>query len=224
MKAYTFIILSLLLSFCTTKKGSKSYNSNDIITIFQKIENEMKAHYDYIEKKGILEEPIGRAEYFFKIVKKTAPQLLTDTKSYKDEILSLLTDSTFKKNDSTDYDIAYILYNLPTSDYVDLLNSVTSLYKSGNIDQYTFELFIFPHDFISNSFYKNYKNEKRWYFLTNLMEDNEIIIKAQVQNKHFKKALRDLRDGTTWEGDKSSGIKEVYTNQNPILDEILKGL
>jgi hypothetical protein len=172
----------------------------------------MEAHYKYIEKNRIFEDPIGRAIHFFEVVKTVAPQLLTNTKLYKDEMLSLLTDSTFQKNDFTDDDVVYILYNLPIGDYANLLNHILTLYKSGDIDYYIFKLFIFQDDFVSNSIYKNSKNEKTQTVLEKLLEDNSLILKAELKNKHFREAILGLKNDVIWgEEDKNGPVSILDT-------------
>ena len=163
------------------------------------------------------------AEYFFKTVKRIAPQFLIDTKSYKDELLAILTDTTFRKNISTDWDVIYLLYNLPVDDYADLLSSVVPLYKNGDIDQYLFELFVFPDICITSSVYKNYGNEKLQAFLNKLLDDNDLILQAELENKNFRKRILRLKSGATWWGSDSKdeiGMKRFSEVQIPALDTL----
>lgn len=129
MNIHILIITTLILSCCSAKKENNTFKAKEISELFQIIENDMQAHYDYLDKNRIFEDPLSRTWYFFNTVKAIAPQLLTDTKLYKTEVFNILTDTSFQKNKFTNYDVIYILYNLPVDDYVDLLSSVTSLYK-----------------------------------------------------------------------------------------------
>ncbi len=223
MRIYILIILTLAISSCLAKKGDSSSKANKVYESFQIIENKMQAHYDYIEKNGIFEDLIGHTIHFFKVVKTVAPHFLTDTKSYKDDILSLLTDKSFKRYHLIDYDIPYLLYNLPIDDYIDLLQSVVVLFKNGDIDQELFERFIFPDDFVSTSLYENYQNEKLQLFLNNLLKDEELIAKVEIQEPDqdlsFSERIYRLKKGTMWEGNNEhSGLKKRYVNRTTILD------
>ena len=220
-----FILLTFMLCCSSAKKEDSDPKPNKVYKSFQIIENRMQAHYDYIEKNGIFEDLIGHTSHFFKVVKTVAPHFLTDTKLYKDDILSLLTDKSFKKYDLIDYDIPYLLYNLPIDDYIDLLQSVVVLFKNGDIDQELFERFIFPDDFVSISLYKNYQNEKLQLFLNNLLNDEELIAKVKIlkpyQNNPFSERILYLKNGTMWEGDSEVfGLKKVYINRDAILDDL----
>lgn len=196
MKAHLFIILTLIFSCCLAKKEYSPPERNKAFKLFQLIEDQMVSYSTYLDKKGILEEPLVLAEYFFKTVKRIAPQFLIDTKSHKDELLTILTDTTFRKNVFTDWDVIYLLYNLPIDDYADLLISVVPLYKNGDIDQYLFELFVFPDICITSSVYKNYGNEKLQAFLNKLLEDENLILKVESENKYFKEQILELKSGT----------------------------
>ena len=74
------IIQVLLLSCCSAKKENSVPKMDKISKLFQIVEDKMGAHYVYLDKNRIFEDPIGRAEYFFKTVKTVAPQLLINTK------------------------------------------------------------------------------------------------------------------------------------------------
>lgn len=198
-------ILVIILSCCSAKKEYGMPKTNTISNLFQIVEDEMNTHYKYLEKNRIFEDPVGRAIYLFKTVKRVAPQLLTNIKLYKNEMLSLLTDAGFRRNKFTDDDIAYILYNLPIDDYADLLNHVLILYKSGDIDYYIFKLFIFQDDFVSNSIYKNSKNKKLQTVLEKLLKDNSLILKAELQNKRFKEAIFNLKNDVIWGEEDENG-------------------
>ena len=220
-----FILLTIILCCSSAKNEDSDPKTNKVYESFQIIENKMQAHYDYIEKNRIFEDLIGHTSHFFKVVKTVAPHFLTDTKLYKDDILSLLTDKSFKKYDLIDYDIPYLLYNLPIDDYVDLLQSVVVLFKNGDIDQELFERFIFPDDFVSISLYKNYQNEKLQLFLNNLLNDEELIAKVKIlkpyQNNPFSERILYLKNGTMWEGDSEVfGLKKIYINRDAILDDL----
>ncbi len=220
MKTRILIILTLCLSCYSAKKENSSPKTNRVYEIFEVIENRMKIHYEYIEKNGIFEDPLGRIDYFFKMVKTVAPQLLTDTKSYKDDILNLLTDKTFQKNRLTNEGIVFVLYNLPIDDYVDILDSVLSLYKNEKITESVFELFVLQNEIASTSVYKNYKNIKLQNFLNKLLNDQSLILKVELQKKHFRKNILDLKNGVAWEGTSDGGLKKLCEIQPPILDEI----
>lgn len=221
MKTQLLIITILILSCNSAKKEIISSDSKNVSVLFQEIETQMNAHYEYVEKERLFEDPVGRVKYLFKVVKNVAPQFITETKLYKDEILKLLTDTTFQKYKFIDEDIAYILYNLPIEDYVDLLNSVLVLFKNGNINQNIFELFIFQDDFVSISVCKNYRNNKLQIFLKQLLEDKNLLTKAKIQNKLFEKAVLNLKNGTHWEGEKKGyGTKDLYKNQRTILETL----
>ncbi len=225
MKIRIFILLTIMLCCSSAKKEDSDPKINKVYESFQIIENKMQAHYDYIEKNGIFEDLIGHTIHFFEVVKTVAPHFLTDTKLYKDDILSLLTDKSFKRYHSIDYDIPYLLYNLPIDDYIDLLQSVVVLFKNGDIDQELFERFIFPDDFVSISLYKNYQNEKLQLFLNNLLNDEELIAKVKIlkpyQNSPFSERILYLKNGTMWEGDSEVfGLKKIYINRDAILDDL----
>ena len=222
MKKYT-LIFWILLSCCSAKIENQNPKTNKVHEIFQVISGKMQAHNDYMEKNRLFEELIGHTMHFFKVVNTVAPQFLTDTKLYKDDILNLLTDKSFKRYDLIDYDIPYLLYNLHIDDYVDLLYSVVPLFKNGDIDQEIFERFIFPDDFVSTSLYQNYQNEKLQLFLNNLLKDQDLISKVKIlkpyQLSSFSERIYRLKNGTTWEGDNEhSGFKKMYANGAAILD------
>ena len=225
MKKYT-LIFWILLSCCSAKIENQNPKTNKVHEIFQVISGKMQAHNDYMEKNRLFEELIGHTIHFFKVVKTVAPQLLTDTKLYKDDILNIVTDKSFKKNglnDLINYDIPYLLYNLQIDDYVDLLYSVVPLFKNGDIDQELFERFIFPDDFVSISLYKNYQNEKLQLFLNNLLNDEELIAKVKIQEPYqdlsYSERIYRLKKGTMWEGNNEhSGLKKRYVNRTTILD------
>ena len=227
MKKY-ILIFWILLPCCSAKIENHNPKTNKVYEIFQVISGKMQAHNDYIEKNRLFEDLIGNTSYFFKIVKTVAPQLLTDTKLYKDDILNIVTDKSFKKNglnDLINYDIPYLLYNLQIDDYVDLLYSVVPLFKNGDIDQNLFERFIFPDDFVSTSLYKNYQNEKLQLFLNNLLKDQDLISKVKIlkpyQFSPFSERILYLKNGTMWEGDSEDmGLKEMYANRTTILDDL----
>ena len=222
MKKY-ILIFWILLSCCTAKIENQNPKTNKVHEIFQVISGKMQTHNDYMEKNRLFEELIGHTMHFFKVVNTVAPQFLTDTKLYKDDILNLLTDKSFKRYDLIDYDIPYLLYNLHIDDYVDLLYSVVPLFKNGDIDQNLFERFIFPDDFVSTSLYKNYQNEKLQLFLNNLLEDQDLISKVKIQkpyqNDSFSERILSLKNGTMWEGNSEyMGLKKMYANGAAILD------
>ncbi len=223
MRIRIFILLTIILCCSSAKREDSDPKPNKVYKSFQIIENKMQAHYDYIEKNGIFEDLIGHTIHFFKVVNTVAPELLTDTKLYKDDILSLLTDKSFKKYHLIDYDIPYLLYNLPIDDYVELLHSVVVLFKNDDIDQDLFERFIFPDDFVSTSLYENYQNEKLQLFLNNLLKDEELIAKVEIQEPDqdlsFSERIYRLKNGTMWEGNnENSGLKKRYVNRTTILD------
>jgi len=227
MKKYT-LIFWILLSCCSAKIENHNHKTNKVHEIFQVISGKMQAHNDYMEKNRLFEELIGHTINFFKVVKTVAPQLLTDTKLYKDDILNIVTDKSFKKNglnDLINYDITYLLYNLQIDDYVYLLYSVVPLFKNGDIDQNLFERFIFPDDFVSTSLYQNYQNEKLQLFLNNLLKDQDLISKVKIlkpyQLSSFSERILYLKNGTIWEGDSEDmGLKEMYANRTTILDDL----
>ncbi|WP_448787947.1 hypothetical protein [Bacteroides graminisolvens] len=222
MKKY-ILIFWILLPCCSAKIENHNPKTNKVYEIFQVISGKMQAHNDYMEKNRLFEELIGHTMHFFKVVNTVAPQFLTDTKLYKDDILNLLTDKSFKRYDLIDYDIPYLLYNLHIDDYVDLLYSVVPLFKNGDIDQEIFERFIFPDDFVSTSLYQNYQNEKLQLFLNNLLKDQDLISKVKIlkpyQLSSFSERIYRLKNGTMWEGDNEhSGFKKMYANGAAILD------
>ena len=226
MKIRIFILLTIMLCCSSAKKEDSDPKINKVYESFQIIENKMQAHYDYIEKKGIFEDPLGRIDYFFKTVKTVAPQLLTDTKLYKDDLLNLLTDKTFHKNLFTDDDIVFVLYNLPIDDYVDILNTVLYMYKKVDINQEIFECFIFQDFNVSNSIAKSFKNEKLQAFLNKLLNENNLVIEAESQNKYFRRSILNLKNGMAWEGGEEGGLgyKRIGEIQPPILDTLKVGL
>jgi hypothetical protein len=209
-----------MLCCSSAKKEDSDPKTNKVYESFQIIENKMQAHYDYIEKNGIFEDPLGRIDYFFKTVKTVAPQLLTDTKLYKNDLLNLLTDKSFHKNIFTDNNIVFVLYNLPIDDYVDVLDSALSLYQNEKINQSIFELFIFQNEIASVSVAKNFKNEKLQVFLNKLLDDLSLIRKVELQNKHFRKSILDLKSGLDWEGTSDGGLKKLTEIQPAVLDTL----
>ena len=215
-----FILLTFMLCCSAAKEENSDPKTNKVYESFQIIENKMQAHYDYIEKNGIFEDPLGRIDYFFKTVKTVAPQLLTDTKLYKNDLLNLLTDKSFHKNIFTDNNIVFVLYNLPIDDYVDVLDSALSLYQNEKINQSIFELFIFQNEIASVSVAKNFKNEKLQVFLNKLLDDQSLIRKVELQNKHFRKSILDLKSGLDWEGTSDGGLKKLTEIQPAVLDTL----
>ena len=220
MKIRIFILLTIMLCCSSAKKENSDPKTNKVYESFQIIENKMQAHYDYIEKNGIFEDPLGRIDYFFKTVKTVAPQLLTDTKLYKNDLLNLLTDKTFRKKHFTNEGIVFVLYNLPIDDYVDVLDSALSLYQNEKINQSIFELFIFQNEIASVSVAKNFKNEKLQVFLNKLLDDLSLIRKVELQNKHFRKSILDLKSGLDWEGTSDGGLKKLTEIQPAVLDTL----
>ncbi len=217
----TLIILILILSCCSAKTEYSVPKADKVSKLFRIVEDKMEAHYKYIEKNRIFEDPIGRAIHFFKVIKTVAPQLLANTKLYKNEILNLLMDEKFKKYDFIDYDIPYLLYNLPIDDYVDLLNSVVILFKNGDINQDIFERFIFPDSFVSNDLYKNYRNKKLQFFLNNLLKDEDLTTRVKTQQPYqsvsFSENVLLLKNGTMWEGGReNSGLKKICKSNSHI--------
>lgn len=97
MKKYLLIIVAFILPDSLIGQERNDVKQKEVSALFQKTEKEMQNHYNYLDKKRIFEDPIGRADYFFKTVKRVAPSLLSDTKLYKNEILNLLIDTTYKK-------------------------------------------------------------------------------------------------------------------------------
>ena len=219
-----FILLTIMLCCSAAKEENSDPKTNKVYESFQIIENKMQAHYDYIEKKGIFEDPLGRIDYFFKTVKTVAPQLLTDTKLYKDDLLNLLTNKTFQKKHFTNEGIVFVLYNLPIDDYVDVLDSALSLYQNEKINQSIFELFIFQNEIASVSVAKNFKKEKLQVFLNKLLDDQSLIRKVELQNKHFRKSILNLKSGLDWEGTSNGGLKKLTEIQPAVLDTLKVGL
>ncbi len=215
-----FILLTFMLCCSAAKEENSDPKTNKVYESFQIIENKMQAHYDYIEKKGIFEDPLGRIDYFFKTVKTVAPQLLTDTKLYKDDLLNLLTNKTFQKKHFTNEGIVFVLYNLPIDDYVDVLDSALSLYQNEKINQSIFELFIFQNEIASVSVAKNFKKEKLQVFLNKLLDDQSLIRKVELQNKHFRKSILNLKSGLDWEGTSNGGLKKLTEIQPAVLDTL----
>ena len=215
-----FILLTITLCCSAAKEENSDPKTNKVYESFQIIENKMQAHYDYIEKNGIFEDPLGRIDYFFKTVKTVAPQLLTDTKLYKNDLLNLLTDKSFHKNIFTDNNIVFVLYNLPIDDYVDVLDSALSLYQNEKINQSIFELFIFQNEIASVSVAKNFKKEKLQVFLNKLLDDQSLIRKVELQNKHFRKSILNLKSGLDWEGTSNGGLKKLTEIQPAVLDTL----
>ncbi|MEA4887375.1 MAG: hypothetical protein VB063_11920 [Bacteroides graminisolvens] len=219
-----FILLTFMLCCSAAKEENSDPKTNKVYESFQIIENKMQAHYDYIEKKGIFEDPLGRIDFFFKTVKTVAPQLLTDTKLYKDDLLNLLTNKTFQKKHFTNEGIVFVLYNLPIDDYVDVLDSALSLYQNEKINQSIFELFIFQNEIASVSVAKNFKKEKLQVFLNKLLDDQSLIRKVELQNKHFRKSILNLKSGLDWEGTSNGGLKKLTEIQPAVLDTLKVGL
>ena len=220
MKIRIFILLTIMLCCSSAKKEDSDPKINKVYESFQIIENKMQAHYDYIEKNRIFEDPLGRIDYFFKTVKTVAPQLLTDTKLYKDDLLNLLTNKTFQKKHFTNEGIVFVLYNLPIDDYVDVLNFALSLYQNEKINQSIFELFIFQNEIASVSVAKNFKKEKLQVFLNKLLDDQSLIRKVELQNKNFRKSILDLKSGLDWEGTSDGGLKKLTEIQPAVLDTL----
>lgn len=219
MKKYLLIIVAFILPDSLIGQERNDVKQKEVSALFQKTEKEMQNHYNYLDKKRIFEDPIGRADYFFKTVKRVAPSLLSDTKLYKDEILNLLIDTTYKKNYYSNWDIMYILYNLPLDDYVGMLYTVSALYKQNNIDFDLFTFFIFQDFNVSNAVAKNYQNEKLQVFLNKLLEDKEIVNKAELQDKDFRERILNLKNGVLWEGGEDGfGLKKLDKSQPPILN------
>lgn len=214
MKKYLFFIIALILSCYVMGQDSNNVKQKVTTSLFQRIENE-------INKNQIFEDPLGRISYLFKVIKEVALIFLSDTKSYKFELLNLLIDFSFQKNIYTDLDIIYILYNLQIDDYVDILDCALTLYRQDDIDQNVFESFIFQDFNVSNSVAKNYRNEKLQVFFDNLLKDKGLISKIELQNKTFQQAIWDLKSGTIWNGTgNSSGQKDLNKIQSPILDTL----
>lgn len=219
MKKYLLIIVAFILSDSLIGQERNDVKQKEVSALFQKTEKEMQNHYNYLDKKRIFEDPIGRADYFFKTVKRVAPSLLSDTKLYKDEILNLLIDTTYKKNYYSNWDIMYILYNLPLDDYVGMLYTVSALYKQNNIDFDLFTSFIFQDFNVSNAVAKNYQNEKLQVFLSKLLGDKETMNKAELQDKNFRERILNLKNGVLWEGGEDGfGLKKLDKSQPPILN------
>jgi len=223
MKTYFLLIVIPFLYCCCKTKGQEIDNTKQKETaiLFQKIENKMQSHYDHLNKNRLFEDPSGRIVYFFKTVKETAPQLFSDIKFFKDELLILLTDSSFQKNEYTDLDIVYLLYNLQINDYVDILEQISKLYKQNDVDYKIFDCFIFQDFNVSNSVAKNYRNEKLQNFLNSILQDEVLMSKSSLQNKLFKQALFDLKTGNSWNGTGDSfGLKKINEIQPPILETL----
>jgi hypothetical protein len=218
-----FLIIVVPFLYCCGTKGQQADNISleETVSLVQKIESEMQKHYKHLDKNGIFEDPLGRINYFFKVVKTVAPVFLSDTRSYKIGLLSLLTDSSFHKSEYTDLDIIYILYNLSIDDYVDVLDCALVLLKQNHIDQDIFNCFIFQDFNVSNSVAKNYRNEKLQVFLDEMLQDKELISRMGLQSESFQQAILDLKSGITWHGvDNSSGLKALSKIQYPILDTL----
>ena len=105
-----------------------------------------------------------------------------------------------------------------------MLDSALSLYQNEKINQSIFELFIFQNEIASVSVAKNFKNEKLQVFLNKLLDDLSLIRKVELQNKHFRKSILDLKSGLDWEGTSDGGLKKLTEIQPAVLDTLKVGL
>jgi len=217
------IILLIVIGSSMQVSHADNPTRNEVIRWFQKVENAMQKHYDYIEKNGIFEDPWGRIATYFKTIQKIAPQLLCNTYQYKDELLSILTDSTFKKNYFTDADVEYLLCNTSIEEYVDILNDVYRMYKQNLIDVQRFDSFLFQNIHVSDSVVKNYLNEKLIDFLNMLLQDEELInLYPECGSASIKEFILRTLNGDMWNGAVNWGIgqKRLSEIQPPELNTL----
>ena len=208
---------------CSNILGQESHKTAR--SAMQRIENAMQKHYDYIEKNGIFEDPWGRVATYFETIQKVAPQLLCNTYQYKDELLSILVDSVFKKNFHTDADVEYLLYNTTIEEYVDILNDVYRMYKQGLIDIQKLDSFLFQYDHASDLVVKNYQNEILIDFLNMLLQDEEIIKPYPIEwgsgLTSIKETILAILSGDAWNGTaRGFGRKRLSEIQPPELNTL----
>ena len=211
MKKKLYILLIIIGNSVQTNYADNP-TKNSVIDLFQKVEYAMQKHYAEYRN---FEDPLDRHGYYFKTIQKIAPELLCHTFQYKDELLSILVDSTFKKNWCTDADVEYLLYNTTIEEYIDILSDVYKMYKQGVINFRTFNSFLFQDLDVSSSVVKNYQNEKLIGFFEMLLQDEDLINLYPKWSKiSIKELIIRLLNGDSWNKD------GFYKINIPLLDTL----
>ena len=199
MKKKLFILL-IIIGYSAQTNHADNPTKNNAVDLFQKVQNAMQKHYDWLSKTRTFEDPLGHYAYYFKTIQRIAPELLCNTFQYKDELLSILGDSTFKKNWGTDMNIELLLYNTTIEEYVDILNDVYRMYKQGLIDLRKFDSFLFQDPDVSYLVEKNYQNEKLIGFFEMLLQDEELInlYPTKWRGEPIKESIMRLLSRDSW--------------------------
>lgn len=222
MKKIFILLFISLFCYCNSNgQNIKKENIDKVKPLFEIVEKKMQEHYDFIRKKRVFEDPLGRISFFFECVNENAPQLLSDNPENKKGLLNILVDKSFKRNLYTDNDIAYLLYNSNIDDYICIVQHVCDLFKHQKIKYQTLGYFLFQDPNVSCLLAKSYRENKVSLFLSDILKDKTLVDFCQNYNKTFIVDIENLKSGKTWNGDQDFvGLKEGSIVQIPILDTL----
>lgn len=159
-------------------------NNSDTLNIFLKGESVLTKEREKISRENILFTPIDEAIILFESFSKHSPELLGKTVLYKDQLLTILKDTTLKKGDEFNNDIIRLLYNVPLIDYIDVIDSVDSYYKQKLIAYSALECSIIQNNHLSLKLHLNCNNTKLRKILGR--------IRKGVSNQNLVEAIDDI--------------------------------
>lgn len=177
---FLFILFGLLVSSCeygASTKETKEYDT--LVDIFQKSEN-LLIQYRKMKQEGG-KDSIDLQDYAYKTFKSESPELLNNTKKYKEGLWRLLIDDDIQKDAKTNEDIALLLFNLDSKDFLESKEKVFSYYKEDKIDFDLLKLMLMP-----NGMVKGFKDDSE------IMQDTEKF--NQKVSKHLAKGNQEEQE------------------------------
>ena len=190
MLGYLFILISMWS--CSNNIGKE----DEVLEMFCRAEDKL---IEYRQKiAGHKYDAVDDYGERFKLLNEYAPLLMSNTQKYKEGLLSLLTNSEFAKDSSTNEDIIFILHNLCLPEYIETCKEIYKMYRVGQIDIYALAFAIDPDYVISTKIVNNYRNPDLRKFYGTMLGDlknsenkNEMRLSESLENILSGEAFND---------------------------------
>jgi hypothetical protein len=212
MKIYNIVIFVSLISL------SSQVAEDD--TLAQKVF--LKSEHQAIEfrkklKDVRLVDPIEMNEVFYEIVTKQTPNLYLETNKYKNGLINILYAKDIERDLCTNQDVFRVLYNLCIDDYIDVVDTIYSLYKRNLVKFEDLNASIDVDFNMSNQLGKKYQNKKVRIVLSRILEDIRTLkVLDEDRKQELKEEIEKILSGELWE--KELKLDEIV--RPPFLKQI----
>ncbi|QBR13285.1 hypothetical protein [Sphingobacterium sp. CZ-2] len=183
MKKMTYFLLILfgpLVSSCeygASTEETKQYDT--LVDIFQKSEN-LLIQYRKMKAEGG-KDSLNLQDYTYETFKSESPELLNNTQKYKEGLWRLLIDDDIQKDAYTNEDIALLLFNLGSKDFLESKEKVFAYYKEDKVDFGLLKMMLMPNGKI-----KGFKDD------SDIMQETEKF--NQKVSRHLAKGNQEERE------------------------------